>query len=67
MDTQQLMEFIGNHPYLTGGFVAVLLFWLYTEAKRKMQGFGELTPAQAAAYGPRVAEERRSFSLEDVV
>ena len=47
MDTQQLMEFVGNHPYLTGGFVAVLLFWLYTEVKRKFQGFSELTPAQA--------------------
>ena len=47
MDTQQLMEFVGNHPYLTGGFFAVLLFWLYTEVKRKFQGFQELTPAQA--------------------
>lgn len=47
MDTQQFMEFVGNHPYLTGGFVAVLLFWLYTEVKRKFQGFLELTPAQA--------------------
>lgn len=47
MDTQQLMEFVGNHPYLTGGFVAVLLFWLYTEVKRRFQGFLELTPAQA--------------------
>ena len=47
MDTAQLMEFVGNHPYLTGGFVAVLLFWLYTEVKRKFQGVRELTPAQA--------------------
>lgn len=47
MDTQQLMEFVGNHPYLTGGFVAVLLFWLYTEVKRKFQGFREVTPTQA--------------------
>ena len=47
MDTQQLTEFVGNHPYLTGGFAAVLLFWLYTEFKRKFQGFQELTPAQA--------------------
>ena len=47
MDTQQLMEFAGNHPYLTGGFVAVLGFWLFTEFKRKFQGFKELTPAQA--------------------
>lgn len=47
MDTQQLMEFAGNHPYLTGGFVAVLGFWLYTEVKRKTQGFKEFTPSQA--------------------
>ncbi len=49
MDTQQMMEFIGNHPYLTGGFVAVLLFLLFTEIKRKFQGYAELTPAQAVA------------------
>ena len=49
MDTQQLMEFVGNHPYLTGGFVAVLLFLLFTEVKRKFQGFLELTPVQAVA------------------
>ncbi len=49
MDTQQIMEFVGNHPYLTGGFVAVLAFWLFTEVKRKTQGFRELTPAQAVA------------------
>jgi rhodanese-related sulfurtransferase len=47
METQQIMEFAGNHPYLTGGFAAVLLFWLFTEIKRKYQGFKELTPAQA--------------------
>lgn len=49
MDTQQVMEFVGNHPYLTGGFVAVLGFWLFTEIKRKLQGFRELTPSQAVA------------------
>jgi rhodanese-related sulfurtransferase len=49
MDTQQLVEFAGNHPYLTGGFVAVLAFWLFTEFKRKLQGFKELSPAQAVA------------------
>lgn len=49
MDTQQIMEFVGNHPYLTGGFVAVLLFWLFTEFKRRFQGFRELTPAQAVS------------------
>lgn len=49
MDTQQLMEFAGNHPYLAGGFVAVLLFWLYTEFKSRLQGFKELTPAQAVS------------------
>lgn len=49
MDTQQIAEFVGNHPYLSGGFVAVLAFWLFTEVKRKTQGFRELTPAQAVA------------------
>lgn len=44
---EQLVEFVGNHPYLTGGFVAVLVFWLFTEFKRKFQGYAELTPAQA--------------------
>lgn len=43
------MEFAGNHPYLTGGFVAVLAFWLFTEFKRKFQGYAELTPAQAVS------------------
>lgn len=47
MDFQQVAEFTTNHPLLSGGFVAVLLFWLFTEVKRKMQGFQELTPAQA--------------------
>jgi rhodanese-related sulfurtransferase len=49
MDMQQLVEFVGNHPYLTGGFVAVLVFLLFTEFKRKFQGFKELTPAQAVS------------------
>lgn len=49
MDMQQLTEFAGNHPYLTGGFVAVLGFWLFTEFKRKFQGFQELTSSQAVA------------------
>jgi rhodanese-related sulfurtransferase len=43
------MEFAGNHPYLTGGFFAVLAFLVFTEVKRKFQGFKELTPAQAVA------------------
>lgn len=49
MNTQQLIEFAGNHPYLTGGFVAVLVFWLFTEFKRRFQGFRELTPSQAVS------------------
>ena len=49
MNTQQLMEFAANHPYLTGGFAAVLLFWVFTEFKRKFQGFVELSPAQAVS------------------
>jgi len=49
MDMQQLMEFVSKHPYLAGGFVAVLVFWLFTEFKRKFQGFKEVTPAQAVS------------------
>ena len=50
MELQEVTEFATNHPLLSGGFVAVLLFWLYTEIKRKAQGFQELTPAQAVQF-----------------
>lgn len=43
----QLMEFAGNHPMLSSGFVLVLLALVWTEVARRRQGFNELTPAQA--------------------
>lgn len=49
MDIQQISEFSTNHPLLTGGFVAVLLFWVFTEFKRRFQGFSEVSSAQAVA------------------
>lgn len=50
MDINQLLEFVGNHPYLSGAFVAVLLLLIFTEIKRKVQGFSELSPAQAVQF-----------------
>ncbi|NIP17061.1 MAG: rhodanese-like domain-containing protein [Xanthomonadales bacterium] len=43
----QLIEFAGNHPLLSGGFVAVLLMLLWTEISRRTRGFKELSPVQA--------------------
>jgi rhodanese-related sulfurtransferase len=47
---EQVIEFVGNHPLLSGGFVAVLGLLLYTEIMRKVQGLKELSPAQAIAW-----------------
>jgi len=44
---EQLLEFVGNHPLLSGGFVAVLLLLAWTEVSRRTRGFSELGPAQA--------------------
>jgi len=46
---EQIMEFAGNHPLLSGGFIAVLGLLIWTELARKVQGFRELTPGQAVA------------------
>lgn len=43
----QLIEFAGNHPMLSSGFVLVLLALIWSEISRRTQGFSELTPAQA--------------------
>lgn len=43
----QLIEFAGNHPLLTGGFVVALLLLVWTETTRRFQGIRELTPAEA--------------------
>jgi len=43
----QFIEFAGNHPLLTGGFVAVLLVLIWTETTRRFQGLKQLSPAEA--------------------
>jgi rhodanese-related sulfurtransferase len=47
---EQFIEFASNHPYLSGGFVAVLGLLIWTELMRKVQGVQELTPVQAVAW-----------------
>ena len=41
----RLPEFIGNHPYLAFGFIAVLAAFLATEIGRLTRGYKALTPA----------------------
>ena len=41
----RLPEFLGNHLYLTLGFVAVLLALIVSEAQRFTRGYKGLTPA----------------------
>ncbi len=47
---EQVIEFVGNHPLLAGGFVALLGLLIYTEVMRKIQGLKELSPAQAVPW-----------------
>ncbi|KAA9131853.1 rhodanese-like domain-containing protein [Marinihelvus fidelis] len=47
---QQLMEFIGNHILLSGGFLAVLVLLVATEVMRRGQRFRTLGPAEAVAF-----------------
>ena len=47
---EQVIEFVGNHPLLAGGFVAVVGMLIYTEVMRKLQGLKELSPAQAVPW-----------------
>jgi rhodanese-related sulfurtransferase len=47
---EQVIEFVGNHALLAGGFVAVLAILIYTEVMRKLQGLKELSPAQAVSW-----------------
>ena len=46
----QLIEFVSNHPLLSGGFVLVIGLLVWTELMRKVQGLAELSPAQAVAW-----------------
>lgn len=41
----RLPEFLGNHLYLTLGFVGVLIALIVTEAQRFTRGYKPLTPA----------------------
>jgi rhodanese-related sulfurtransferase len=41
----RLPEFLGNHFYLTLGFIGVLIALLVTEAQRFTRGYKALTPA----------------------
>lgn len=47
---EQVLEFTTQHPLLVGGFFAVLLLLIWTELRRKTQGFAELSPAQAVPW-----------------
>jgi rhodanese-related sulfurtransferase len=44
---EQLVEFAGNHPLLSMGFIAVTVLLVWSEVSRRTRGFRELTPAQA--------------------
>ena len=44
---EQLFEFAGNHPLLSGGFVVVLVLLVWSELARRTQGYREIGPAQA--------------------
>ena len=46
----QVIEFVGNHALLAGGFVAVLGLLVYTEVIQKLQGLKQLTPALAVPW-----------------
>ena len=46
----QFIEFIGNHPLLAGGFVAVAGLLIYTEFARRAQGFRMLSPVEAVSW-----------------
>lgn len=47
---EQVLEFISNHPLLSGGFVAVLGLLIWTEIHRRLQGLQELSPAEVVSW-----------------
>jgi len=49
-EMDQLIEFVGNHALLAGGFGAVVVLLVYTEVKRMARGLKELSPAQAVPW-----------------
>jgi len=46
----QMIQFVGDHLLLSGGFLAVLGLLVWTELVGKIRGIPELTPAQAVAW-----------------
>ena len=44
---EQWIEFAGNHPMLSGGFVLVLGMLIWSEISRRTRGFREIPPAEA--------------------
>lgn len=46
----QVLEFISNHPLLSGGFVAVLALLIWTEIQRRLQGLRELSPTDVVSW-----------------
>ena len=44
---EQFIEFVGNHALLSAGFVAVLLFLIWTEVSHRVSGISELGPSEA--------------------
>ncbi len=44
---QQLLEFIGHHPYLSGGALAAAIAVLVYEARERIHAFAALSSAQA--------------------
>ncbi len=49
-ELNQVIEFVGNHALLAGGFGAVLVLLVYTEVMRMARGLKELSPAQAVPW-----------------
>ncbi len=50
IEMDQVIEFVGNHALLAGGFGAVLVLLVYTEVVRMARGLNELSPAQAVPW-----------------
>jgi rhodanese-related sulfurtransferase len=46
----RIIEFATNHALLVGGFVAVLILLIWTEVRRSVQGFRQLSPAEAVPW-----------------
>jgi len=50
IEMDQVIEFVGNHALLAGGFGAVLVLLVHTEVMRMARGLKELSPAQAVPW-----------------